>query len=476
MISLSAFMRKIEEHVNQYIIADLINLNFAHPHYPELKYDDLTSDVVQVITDSFMKLLEKDRVSDDMVQGIEEQAANRLDIDLEALKKQREKREKKEAKGAEVTATGAPKPADDEDKPEDDNSDDGGSAGNGDKFLSEGLEWWRPLTPAEESVKFADINAKMDGFEESFMKSAEPMLKDFIQNLVDDGAADKKISDINVSLPKEYASLVTATIKNAYNYAKTGAADEHNAPAPATTAKAIAGMKEMTEFVLMKQQADIQGIIADTRIGAQLADDESQLLKSALLAALTEWAMNVLRPTASSVVGRAVNNGRGDAFDSIANDDDLFQYSGLLDNKICSTFRSLDGKVLTFKDYAKTKWRPPLHFNCRCIWVLIRRLSADYKMPEVTGIDDGFIDKLEALRNTPKQQLIDEGKLLHGMTKVEKDSLLMYQGAYYSEINNHFMYGMPISNDTLMAAKRIDNLMLRYQTSGDITLLVISRL
>ena len=59
---------------------------------------------------------------------------------------------------------------------------------------------------------------------------------------------------------------------------------------------------------------------------------------------------------------------------------------------------------------------------------------------------------------------------------VEKDSLLMYQGAYYSEINNHFMYGMPISNDTLMAAKRIDNLMLRYQTSGDITLLVISRL
>ena len=57
-----------------------------------------------------------------------------------------------------------------------------------------------------------------------------------------------------------------------------------------------------------------------------------------------------------------------------------------------------------------TKWQPPLHFNCRCIWVMIRKMSDDYKLPEVTGMkNEALADKVEHLKTTRKQELIDTG-------------------------------------------------------------------
>lgn len=418
MISLKALMAKIEEHINQYVIADLHDLNFATPHYSELHYDDLTSDTVQVIADAFMKLLEKDRVSDEMVQGIEEQTASRLEIDLEQIKKDREARAADEAKKAE-----AQKPTPSDDNPDGGtptggsgggNSQDGGSAGNGGKFLSDN-QWWRPLTPYEQSVKFADINAKMDTLESSYAKAAEPILADFARKLVESGVATQKIKDVKVELPKEYASLLATTIRTAYNYAKTGAADELNLPAPATSPEAVAGMKEMVEFVLSKQQDDIRGIIADERLKHQTnlssEDDAAKLVSDALLLAIMAWVTEIVKPTASAIVGRAINNGRNDVFVSVQTSDDLYQYSSLLDFKVCPICKSLDGSVVTPEDYARTEWKPPLHFNCRCLWILIRKLSPDYKMPEVTGIDDDHIHNIDRMMHTKKQDLINEGSL-----------------------------------------------------------------
>lgn len=656
MISLKAFMTKVEEHVNQFMIADMHDLNFAKPHYSEFHFDDLTSDTVEVITEAFKKLLEKDRISDEMVEGIEEATANRLEIDLEQIKKERKKRADKEAKEtAKAAAPVEPKPKDDDDdapgdrqlsdvssrdfpglhedlgvdtdklgcimldlqtfdvlkhiengeadlvqatKPEDhamgavaeseahvtllfglmqngnlmkeqvdkvlagwhcdsvvlsdvtsfavpadaeavpivaniqawdisgnslheahdrlsllphvntfskynphvtiayvkndpdtvqkwvkalnqvipgmrlsatglnygdapaadDKEDDANSGG---KFLSdEGNPWHRPLTEAEKTVRFAEINEKMDSFESSYMDAAEPILSQFVQKIVDDGVAGRNIKDVTIELPAEYIALITNTIRTAYNYAKTGAADEHKVPAPATNAKAIAGMKEMTDFVISMQQDDIRGIIAEERLKhpTQLADGEdatNAVLKAAMLVALAAWVANILRPTASSIVGRAVNNGRDDVFEGVAKDGDLFQYSGLLDQRICSMCRSLDGNVVTPEDYARTRWKPPLHFNCRCIWILIRKMSKDFVMPEVTGIDDEAVSEIERVLTTKKQNLIDDGTLGVGQTKKQLANQLSgidYTGAkrdfFESSIrNNKFETGAVLDKD-----------------------------
>lgn len=486
MMSLKAFMTKIEEHINQYIIADLIDLNFATPHYPEFRYDDITSDVVETMWEAFMKLVEKDHISDDMIKSIEEQAANRLDIDLEQVRKEREKREAKEAKKEETAADNEENSEADVKKPEQNvdidevgvkkiDKNDGGSGSNAGKFLSDTeMKWWRPLTPAEQNVKFEDINAKMDSLEDNFVTAAEPIMTDFLKQLAASGIATKSAKDITVELPAEYVKLVNSTIRNAYNYAKNGAADEHNVPAPATSREAMATIRGMTDFVITKQQDDIRSIIAEQRLKqpTNLADEittVADIFLEALELALLTWAASILKPTASAIVGRGINNGRNDVFTSIEKSGDLYEYSALLDGKTCSTCRALDGSIVTPKERKITKWQPPLHFNCRCIWVMIRKISDDYKLPEVTGMkNEELADKVEYLKTTRKQELIDTGFLPGGITKVEMESLLMYQGTYYREINDHFRFGKVITPGALKASQRVDNIIARSATNGRI--------
>lgn len=581
MISLKAFMTKVEEHINQYIIADLIDLNYAQPHYPEFHYDDITSDTVQVIADAFMKLLEKDRISDEMVQGIEEQTANRLEINLKQIKKDREARAQDEVKkaakstekpadaelsdiaardfpglykelgvneddlgcimldlqpfdvlkhipgaqadlyitdeahsGGAIAETEAhvtllygllqngntikeqvdkvlngwkcdsvvldmidsfPVPADAPSVPivaktwtpelQDANKrlsllphvntfteynphitlayvkndpdivqkwvkalnqvlagmrisatginygdlpkDEEGDANSGGKFLSEtGNRWHRPLTEAEKSVRFAEIENKMDSFEESFLKSIQPIANETSKQIVE-SSKDADPTKFVVKFPAEYSNVIFKTIKEAYNYAKIGAADELKVKAPATSAEALQGMKDLTAFVVDKQQDDLKNfvrgeLIRARRTNVNLAEDDEEQVKpeqfqAALSASIGTWFLEKLQATAGSIVSQGINNGRFDVFDEVAEDDDLFQFSGLLDNKICKICRDLDNKVVTRKEYRTTRWKPPIHFHCRCLWILIRKVSEDFKLPDITGLPDVAGGKTEPL-------------------------------------------------------------------------------
>ena len=82
--------------------------------------------------------------------------------------------------------------------------------------------------------------------------------------------------------------------------------------------------------------------------------------------------------------------------------------------------------------------------------------------------NEALADKVEHLKTTRKQELIDTGFLLGGITKVEVESLLMYQGTYYREINDHFRFGKAITPGALKASQRVDNIIARSTTSGRI--------
>lgn len=610
MITLSAFMTKVEEHINQYLIADLHDINFATPHYAEFHFDDLTSDTIEVMTEAFQKLLEKDRISDEMVEGIEKSTANRLEIDIDQIKKERKKRADKEAK--EAARTNKPQGSDDSESDGDDDDTPSGSqqlsdissrdfpglhedlgvdsdklgcimldlqtfdvlkhveggqadlvqatkpedhvmgavaeseahvtllfgllqngntmkaqvdkvlagwrcdsvvlsevtsfsvppeaeavpivaniqawdlsgdtlqeankrlsllphvntfgnynphvtiayvkndpdvvqkwtkalnqvipgmrlsstginygdapaeddeeddAGDGGKFLSEdGNEWHRPLTEAENTVRFADINTKMDGFEESFLAKIQPIVDEVTESVVAsaEGADPTKFE---VMLPPDYESVIFNAIKEAYNYAKTGAADELNASAPATSKEALTGMRELTTFIVEKQQDDLKNLVRAEllkarRTSLELAEGDEEeeepatvadKFKAALAGVVGVWFVAKLKATATSIVSQGVNNGRADVFDGVAKPGDLFQYSGLLDGKICRICSDLDGKVVDYEEYRRTQWKPPIHFHCRCLWILIRKVSESFAMPEVTGLPEVAGDKTEPL-------------------------------------------------------------------------------
>lgn len=85
MLSLKGVMNLIVSHINQYWIANLIDLNFPHGkrHYPEFYFDSFTDEMTDFMKSIFTKLVEKDRVSDAVVSGIEDSVISRFEIDVD---------------------------------------------------------------------------------------------------------------------------------------------------------------------------------------------------------------------------------------------------------------------------------------------------------------------------------------------------------------------------------------------------------
>ena len=90
--------------------------------------------------------------------------------------------------------------------------------------------------------------------------------------------------------------------------------------------------------------------------------------------------------TTANLVSQAVNLGRDDVFTEYSDKIYGYQYSAILDEAVCAICEDLDASVVTPDDYAATVWIPPIHFNCRCIWVAIMEDETD--KPEFTGLPD----------------------------------------------------------------------------------------
>lgn len=115
MIGIKAVMDSIEDHINFYVIPDLIDLNFAQPAYPTFHFDDINSETQELVVEAFSQLITKGDVSPEIARGIEDKIAETLEIDRDAIAKvlDKEKADKiAEAKknGVEVDANGDPLP------------------------------------------------------------------------------------------------------------------------------------------------------------------------------------------------------------------------------------------------------------------------------------------------------------------------------------------------------------------------------
>lgn len=595
-IALKGTMQNIENHINNYLIADLIDINFPTQYYPEFHFNDLTSEALNAISEAFLQLVKNKQLSTEMIKGIEDATASRLEIDTEQIRKELDKQAAAAAKDASKN--------NDTQNPGDAGND-GGAANPGGRFPDKQLsdssmldelgidksdlgcimlktqpldvlkyvkdgsadlaptdndrsnvtgenashvtllfglmengnklkpqvdklltgidipdvkisgveafgsqdadtvpivatveltpelqkahkeltrlphantypdykphitlayvkndeatikkwvdalkavyvgksiktdgidygdlpsdskalsddqpQWHRELTAAEQGVKLSELNTKMDTLESQLVESMQPTVDGVIKQLASQAANARAATDITVTLPADYGKSLVASIKAAYNYGKTAAADEHKVAAPATSKDAVDGINQLAQFVVDKQQDDLKNLLRAEWIKAkrtaQLADtsgDNSDLeqqdtipqtpekkaaqtaaFEASLASMLATWFTTKLKATASSVVPQGVNNGRNDVFIAIVEDGDLFQYSAILDGKCTSGIcPPLDGKVVDKNGFILTPWQPPLHFNCRCIWVMIRKIAQgriDTAIPAVTGLPD----------------------------------------------------------------------------------------
>nr|DAU77169.1 MAG TPA: Portal protein [Caudoviricetes sp.] len=427
--AITGVMRLLESHINQYLIADLVDLNFAERHYPEFHFDTPDESIISAVFEAFKLLVQKDRISDDIATGIEESTATRLGIDLDAIKKRRQEEPKDE-------------------KANDDNSDNdksGGNGGDADKFLDENdkidevvspethehITIDRDLTDAEKRVKFDAIQNWMKEQEDNFAVAATEELNKAIDNI--------SLDEV-FSLPDSYTSLVAKYYRTAYNYGKLSAADEQKMPAPALKEERKLHERQYVDFIVDMQNEDVNNIISGELLKQpiNLADEsdedieeiepttpayQSAAQKSAVLEAIKisagAWVAQAVLGTKGTIISQGMNDGRDDSFASFDEDDDtaVYQWSALMEKNTCPICAELDGKVISANERKTVFQRPPKHINCGCIWVRISALNDDYKLPAITGINKDLVDKLEYIQKTRKDELVRDGLMSADTTK-----------------------------------------------------------
>ena len=483
--AITGVMRLLEAHINQYLIADLIDLNFAERHYPEFHFDTPDESIISAVFEAFKLLVQKDKVSDDIAAGIEESTATRLGIDLEAIKKRRQEDvEDDESAGKENENTGDDK--------------DGGSGGDADKFLGEDdivanevaapephehVIIDREMTGAEKHVKFKAIEKWMAEQEASFEIAATEKLR-------------KAVADISLNeeftLPASYSALIAKYYRTAYNYGKLSAADEQKLPAPALKAELKAREKQYVDFIINMQTEDVRNIIAGEKLKRpiNLADDDidedvigaissgniDENTRHALLESIglltSAWITQAVLGTKGMIISQGMNDGRDDSFASFDEDDDtaVYQWSARMEKNTCPICAELDGKVISANERRTTFQRPPKHINCKCIWTRISALNKDYKLPAITGIDNKLIERLEYIQRTTKAELAGTIPGALKYTKAELSSIEAYKGNGYININQALLGNHPMNPYAEIDIKQLDKAIKRTTLENDILL------
>lgn len=375
--ALMSIRKSLENHITSYLLPDLYVYNFASPKYGTFKFEDITDSTIDTLKQAFLKLIEKDRLPEDVLNGVVQKVADKLDIDVDVMN---------EATGVEPVEDPAVPP----------------TSNNSRSTIDFSLHGWkRELTEAEKSVNFTGIEKKLDSLEGDFERTIKPIYDQltssalskastYIENGEFNKLTEKNLFDEN--LKNQYVAAIRDSGMEAYTYGKNGAADELEKNIPATPKESKDFFKNDAQAIADKQFSDLIFKIQAEASKAQRKDQlsKSQLSVGDVITALTllfsDYYKDTIGLTGTVIVAKGVNIGRKDVFATYSGDIYAYQYSAILDSNTCATCEALDGKVLDEATYKNTTYDPPIHFNCRCIWVAI--LKDEQDPPPITGLPD----------------------------------------------------------------------------------------
>ena len=439
MLSLKGIMNLIVDHINQYWIADLIDLNYpaGQRHYPEFYFDDLTDESLDFLKSIFMKLIEKDKISDNVVQGIEEQIKSRFEIkdeeeqDRITPEDESDDEDGSDSSDGDNSDTNTPPTGHQPDNTTSDEDDLSGQ--NPDKVEYESAilnktaenlnkeesgsnagKFRREMTEYEKKVNWSAIQKQGDKIEGDFEKAATPLLEDYIRKVAEN-------PDDEVKLPEEYVNLLSETYRKAYNYGKLSASDEEGEKAPKTKKQEAAHMEKYVGFIVEKQTNDIKSLIAEQKMKTPVEADEAtavhsaidHMLKGLITGAGLKWVTQAVAGTMDTIFGYGMNAGRSDAYAVFDEKQEaVYMWSALMEHT-CAECESLDGSVFSAEEKNTSEYQPgEMHHHCRCQWV---RITGD-KKPKPTGFPANFA-ALFHISNTKKADLEAEGIVKDGETK-----------------------------------------------------------
>lgn len=385
-MSLESVMNKLTAHINQYLIADLIDINFSEPRYPVFAFEKMDNEVVGAIFNAFTTMIQKDRMSDAMASEIEDATATRLGFDVEKIKQQRTEQ-------AENTESNAGKEKE-----------------AGDTLIGQRTMSDKHKHEPSESLK--KLDARWQELEKRFLDQIRPVYETVAEEVSQEVANSKLVSDIDaVVFPVEYRRTLVSFFKQGYQIGKISASDETGKPAAKNGNDLTKAAVEYINWIIEKQQDDLTNYAKSLVMNRVVLDDEQIDYSAEISKLILAWFATKLMNTASYAIAQAVNSGRNSVWD----DDDVLGFSAILDARTSPGCSALDGKVMTWKEWqVYPEYIPPRHFNCRSTFVKISDQTprADMRPP-----DNDTMTEIKRIQQTPKSELIKDGTLQDKMTK-----------------------------------------------------------
>ena len=385
-MSLESVMNKLAAHINQYLIADLIDINFSEPRYPVFAFEKMDNEVIGAIFNAFTTMIQKDRMSDAMASEIEDATATRLGFDVEKIKQQRTEQ-------AENTESNAGKEKE------------AGGTLIGQRTMSD-----RHKHEPSENLK--KLDARWQELEKRFLDQIRPVYETVAEEVSQKVAESKLVSDIDaVVFPVEYRRTLVSFFKQGYQIGKISASDEMGKPAAKNGNDLTKAAIEYINWIIEKQQDDLTNYAKSLVMDRVVLDDEQIDYSAEISKLILAWFATKLTDTASYAIAQAVNSGRNSVWD----DDDVLEFSAILDARTSPGCSALDGKVMTWKEWqAYPEYIPPRHFNCRSTFV---KISDQTPRADMTPPDNDTMTEIKRIQQTPKSELIKDGTLQGKMTK-----------------------------------------------------------
>lgn len=357
-MSLQSILDKLEAHINQYIIADLIDLNFAEPRYPQFKFAKLDKSKIESIFEIFKKMVDKDKVSDEVVKQVEDEVANQLGFQIENKKQLN---------------------------------------------LSEN-EPTAEITPPDKH--FSNLDKKWQDIENRFLDQSRTIFESVAKGIKETG---------KIELSKEYKDLLIKIFKQAYTEGKIFSANREGRKAGKDSPEFSKNAKEYINWIFEKQENDLKQFLeSESWNDTLLAEDSSDFLRNLATGVLIErvisWFLKRAKPTASYLVGRGVNAGIYSDFKP----DDLIEYSAIIDGHTTAGCSYLNGKKMTWQEWQKNPdMIPPRHFGCRATLVRVVEGGDESENP----VNKKLLERKDDFAKTPKGELIARGELDKDETK-----------------------------------------------------------
>lgn len=315
MMALRGTMAEVEEHFNSYLIPQLIDYNFETPYYPEFRFNDMSDDTADFIEGIFLEIVKKTDLRKDFVDGLVQQVADRLDIDLKDLEEsdnadddeevvtdlqpdekavvdQTEEIAKTALNGAQIASlltivtqivTGQ-LPFDtgraviEASFPTLTSDEIDGILDPAKSFVPTALarlkkklhrfaagdiKWRRDLFPAEENISLAAIEDKLNSQEEKFIKAMRDPFDTVVEQLIKDiepivASGDiTKLDDLTIPDQEAYALTITDESLATYNASKQITSDDLEVKIPATPKETKDYFKQNAKSVTEKQLQDL---------------------------------------------------------------------------------------------------------------------------------------------------------------------------------------------------------------------------